>query len=118
MTAERISRFKFDFFLRVAHTTTQILSKNKINMLSKDQAFTISEFVYTNSNQELWEFSDKFTEILSEFVQNDQQKDLLNKFLIKNGTRYVFKIEKFIYELIQKIISSNCVAEEVDPILT
>ena len=46
------------------------------------------------------------------------KKEILNKFLIKNGTRYVFKIEKFIYELIQKIISTNCVAEEVDPIFT
>jgi hypothetical protein len=87
-------------------------------MLSKDQAFTISEFIHSNSNQELWEVSDKFTQILSEFVQNDQQKEILNKFLIKNGTRYVFKIEKSIYELIQKIISSNCAAEEVDPVFT
>jgi hypothetical protein len=87
-------------------------------MLSKDQAFTINEFVYTNSNQELWEVSDKFTEIISEFVKNSQQKEILNKFLIKNGTRYVCKIEKAIYELIQKIINNNCVAEEADPIFT
>lgn len=88
-------------------------------MLSKDQAFTINEFVYTNSNQELWEVSDKFSLIVSEFVQNDQQKEILNKFLIKNGTRYIYKIEKAIYELIQKIIKNNCVAaEEIDPILT
>lgn len=86
-------------------------------MLSKDQVFAINEFISNNSYIELWEVGDKLTEIVSEIVQNDQQKDILNKFLAKNGTRYVYKVEKAIYEMIQKILSNNCAPEEIDTVL-
>lgn len=81
-------------------------------MLSKDQAFAIHEFIAYNGYKELWEVSEELTQIVSEFIKNDQQKQILNKFLIRNATLYVSKTEKHIYKMIQDILNNNCVVEE------
>lgn len=83
-------------------------------MLSKDQAFAIHEFITYNSHKELWEVSEELIKITSELIRNDQQKQILNKFLIKNSTSYVSKTEKYIYKMIQDILSNKHAIEEED----
>lgn len=82
-------------------------------MLNKDQVFSINDFINDNAIDKLWKVSEKLIDISSSLVENDQQKHILNKFIVKNGDRRVFELEKSIYNLFNEIINVKeiCVTE-------
>jgi len=82
-------------------------------MLNKDQAFLLHEFLNNHGHQKLWRISEKLTETLDECLSNQDQKDLYNKFLVKNGPKFISDLEGSIYNLFKEINNKKEKVEEV-----
>lgn len=81
-------------------------------MLTKDQVFSIQEFIYSHSAEKLWEVGDKLTEIAPELYSTDSQKQTVSRFIVKNGRRIVKEIESSIYSLFKDLATPEPVQEE------
>lgn len=81
-------------------------------MLNKDQAFLLHEFFNEYGHQKLWRISEKLTEKLENYLSNQEQKNLYNKFLVKNGPKFISDLEGSIYNLIKDINNTKEKVEE------
>lgn len=81
-------------------------------MLTKDQVFSIQEFIYSNSAERLWQVGDKLTEIAPELQSTDSQKETMSLFISKNGRKIVKEIENSIYSLFKDLATPEVVQEE------
>lgn len=81
-------------------------------MLNKDQAFLLHEFFNEYGHQKLWRISEKLTEALEKYLNNQEQKNLYNKFLIKNGPKFISDLEGSIYNLVKEINTTKEKTEE------
>ena len=81
-------------------------------MLTKNQVFSIQEFIYSNSAERLWQVGDKLTEIAPELQSTDSQKETMSRFISKNGRKIVKEIENSIYSLFKDLATPEVVQEE------
>jgi hypothetical protein len=79
-------------------------------MLNKDQVFAINDFVNDNSCCKLWQVSEKLIQMTSEVVNNDAQKEFLNKFILKNATQKITELENSIYSLFKELLTIKEIA--------
>lgn len=81
-------------------------------MLTKDQVFSIQEFIYSNSAERLWQVGDKLTEIAPELQSTEFQKETMSRFIVKHGRKAVKEIENSIYSLFKDLATPEPVQEE------
>lgn len=74
-------------------------------MLTKDQAFDISEFIYKYGNESLWKVGDKLEKILLEITPNKGKE--ISKYIVKNGPKAVHLLNDSIFKLTQDLLKST-----------
>jgi len=73
-------------------------------MLTKDQAFDISEFIYKNGHESLWRVGDILEKILNELAVNPEKEKIIGNFLTKNGSRTVHTLNNAIFKLTEDLL--------------
>lgn len=81
-------------------------------MLTKDQVFSIREFVFANYAESLWRVGDKMTELTPELLVTEEQKQTMSRFIVKHGRKVVADIEGAIYSLFNELAAPKLVEEE------
>ena len=76
-------------------------------MLTKDQAFDISEFIYKNGHESLWRVGDSLEKILGEFAINPNKEQIISKFVAKNGAKTVYTLNNAIFKLIEELMKAE-----------
>ena len=73
-------------------------------MLTKDQAFDISEFIYKNSHESLWRVGDNLEKILNELAVNPDKDQIISKFVAKNGAKTLHTLNNAIFKLVDQLM--------------
>ena len=73
-------------------------------MLTKDQAFDISEFIYKNGHESLWRVGDNLEKILNGLAVNPDKDQIISKFVVKNGAKTVYTLNNAIFKLIEELM--------------
>ena len=73
-------------------------------MLTKDQAFDISEFIYKNGHESLWRVGDNLEKILNGLAVNPDKDQIISKFVAKNGAKTVYTLNNAIFKLIEELM--------------
>lgn len=73
-------------------------------MLTKDQAFGISEFIYKNGHESLWRVGDSLEKILNELANNPNKDQIISEFVSKNGAKTVYTLDNAIFKLIEDLM--------------
>lgn len=76
-------------------------------MLTKDQAFDISEFVYKNGHESLWRVGDNLEKILNHLAINPNKEQIISKFLSKNGGKTVYTLNNAIFKVIEELMKAE-----------
>ena len=63
-------------------------------MLTKDQAFDISEFIYKNGHESLWRVGDNLEKILNGLAVNPDKDQIISKFVVGRFARTVEECKK------------------------
>lgn len=82
-------------------------------MLTKDQLFSVHEFVIAYSSEKLWRVGDKLMEVAPELLVTDAQKMAMNNFILKNGRNVVSEIQGSIHALFKELDSPTIVVEPI-----
>jgi hypothetical protein len=82
-------------------------------MLTKDQAFDISEFIYKNSHESLWRVGDNLGKILNELSVNPDKDQIIGKFVAKNGAKTVYALNNAIFNLVEQLMKIEETAESI-----
>lgn len=72
-------------------------------MINKDQAFEIHYFINQYAQSKLWRINEHLTTIVENFLTTEEQKQIYNTFLVKNGDRRVSDLEKSIYNMLEQV---------------
>ncbi len=73
-------------------------------MLTKDQAFDISEFIYKNGHESLWRVGDNLEKILNGLAVNSGKDQIISKFVAKNGSKTLHTLNNAIFDLIEQLM--------------
>jgi hypothetical protein len=73
-------------------------------MLTKDQAFDISEFIYKNGHESLWRVGDDLEKILNELAVNPDKDQIISKFVAKNGAKTLHTLNIAIFKLVDQLM--------------
>ena len=73
-------------------------------MLTKDQAFDISEFIYKNGHESLWRVGDNLEKILNEFAVNPDKDQIISKIVNKNGAKTLYTLNNAIFKLVDQLM--------------
>ena len=73
-------------------------------MLTKDQAFDISEFIYKNGHESLWRVGDSLEKILGELAINPNKEQIISKFVAKNGAKTLHTLNNAIFKLVDQLM--------------
>jgi hypothetical protein len=76
-------------------------------MLTKDQAFDISEFIYKNSHESLWRVGDNLEKILNALAVNPDKDQIISKFVAKNGAKTLHTLNIAIFKLVDQLMLSE-----------
>lgn len=76
-------------------------------MLTKDQAFDISEFIYKNGHESLWRVGDNLQKILNELAVNPDKDQIISKFVAKNGAKTLHTLNNAIFNLVDQLMLSE-----------
>lgn len=76
-------------------------------MLTKDQAFDISEFIYKNGHESLWRVGDNLEKILNHLAINPNKEQIISKFLSKNGGKTVYTLNNAIFKVIEELMKAE-----------
>jgi hypothetical protein len=76
-------------------------------MLTKDQAFDISEFIYKNGHESLWRVGDNLEKILNELAVNPDKDQIISKFVAKNGSKTLHTLNIAIFKLVDQLMLSQ-----------
>ena len=76
-------------------------------MLTKDQAFDISEFIYKNGHESLWRVGDNLEKILNELAVNPGKDQIIGKFVAKNGAKTLYTLNIAIFKLVDQLMLSE-----------
>jgi len=73
-------------------------------MLTKDQAFDISEFIYKNGHESLWRVGDNLEKILNGLAVNPDKDQIIGKFVAKNGAKTLYTLNIAIFKLVDQLM--------------
>ncbi len=73
-------------------------------MLTKDQAFDISEFIYKNGHESLWRVGDNLEKILNGLAVNPGKDQIISKFVAKNGAKTLHTLNIAIFKLVDQLM--------------
>ena len=76
-------------------------------MLTKDQAFDISEFIYKNGHESLWRVGDNLEKILNGLAVNPDKDQIISKFVAKNGSKTLHTLNIAIFKLVDQLMLSE-----------
>ena len=76
-------------------------------MLTKDQAFDISEFIYKNGHESLWRVGDNLEKILNGLAVNPDKDQIIGKFVAKNGAKTLYTLNIAIFKLVDQLMLSE-----------
>ena len=76
-------------------------------MLTKDQAFDISEFIYKNGHESLWRVGDNLEKILNGLAVNPDKDQIIGKFVAKNGSKTLHTLNIAIFKLVDQLMLSE-----------
>jgi len=76
-------------------------------MLTKDQAFDISEFIYKNGHESLWRVGDNLEKILNGLAVNPDKDQIIGKFVAKNGAKTLYTLNIAIFKLVDQLMLSQ-----------
>ena len=82
-------------------------------MLTKDQAFDISEFIYKNGHESLWRVGDNLEKILNELAVNPDKDQIISKFVAKNGAKTVHTLNNAIFNLVEQLIKIEEIGQSI-----
>ena len=82
-------------------------------MLTKDQAFDISEFIYKNGHESLWRVGGNLEKILNELAVNPNKDQIISKFVAKNGAKTVHTLNNAIFNLVEQLIKIEEIGQSI-----
>jgi hypothetical protein len=82
-------------------------------MLTKDQAFDISEFIYKNGHESLWRVGDNLEKILNQLAVNPDKDQIISKFVAKNGSKTLHTLNDAIFNLAEQLMKIEEPAESI-----
>lgn len=72
-------------------------------MLTKDQAFSVNEFINRYSNESISDVSEELIALISDYSKSPNGYLEINRFICKYGDRYVWQANDKIFDLSQKL---------------
>lgn len=72
-------------------------------MLTKDQAFSVNEFINRYSNESISGVSEELIALISDYSKNSNGYLEINRFIFKYGDKYVWQVNDKVFELAQKL---------------
>lgn len=72
-------------------------------MLTKDQAFSVNEFINRYSGESVSDVSEELINLIGDYSKTSGGYLEINRFILKYGDRYVWQINDKIFDLSQKL---------------
>lgn len=67
-------------------------------MLTKDQAFSVNEFINRYSNESISDVSEELIALISDYSKSSNGYLEINRFIFKYGDRYVWQVNDKIFD--------------------